>query len=300
MSHWHSLSVFGSVVEEGSFSAAAKKLELTQPTVSFHIDNLEKFFGCSLFQRTSRGVNLTVYGETLLRYTSRMNSQLEVAQNHIKSMLEGSAGKITFGASTIPAEYIVPSLIAEFLRSHPDIQFSMQTGDTKTILGQFENGAFPIAIIGAHPGPDYTCFPLLQDEMVLVAHPAVASGLPATPELSDILSRPFISRRSSSASMRSVQTELEHLGVSHTQMRIVLEVGGNEALKSAIINQVGLGFISKWAIQEELKASSLKIINIPGVNIARQFYVVCREPLIPTCFRLFWDYLIDRAAADNS
>ena len=85
MSFWQSLSVFGAVVEEGSFSGAAKKLDLTQPTVSFHIDNLEKNFGCPLFQRTSRGVTLTVYGDTLRNYTSKINVQLEEAHNHIKS-----------------------------------------------------------------------------------------------------------------------------------------------------------------------------------------------------------------------
>jgi molybdate transport repressor ModE-like protein len=65
MSQWQSLSVFLAVAEEGSFSGAAKKLEITQPTVSFHIDNLEKKLGCPLVERTAKGTTLTVYGEVL-------------------------------------------------------------------------------------------------------------------------------------------------------------------------------------------------------------------------------------------
>ena len=105
MSHWHSLSVFIGVAEEGSFSGAAKRLELTQPTVSFHIDSLEKKFGCPLFQRTAKGATLTVYGETLYQNTRIISSLLDETEKQLKAMREGAAGKILFGASSIPASW---------------------------------------------------------------------------------------------------------------------------------------------------------------------------------------------------
>ena len=97
--------------------------------------------------------------------------------------------------------------------------------------------------------------------------------------------------------MQAVKAALKDLGFSSIELRVVLEVGGNEALKSAVINKLGLGFISKWAVQEELKVGSLEIIDIPGVKITRQFYAVCRPPLVPTCFQLFWNFLTGCAAA---
>lgn len=292
MSHWQSLAVFSAVAEEGSFSGAAKKLELTQPTVSFHIDNLEKSFGCPLFQRTARGATLTVYGEVLFHNTCKINVQLAQTHNQIKAMVEGAAGKISFGASTVPAEYIVPRLVAEFLRDQPNLQFSLKTGDSQTILAGFANGDFPIAIVGTHPGDGYDVHPLWQDELILIAHPALRAGLGDSPDFAKLLAYPFVDRGVSSGSARSVYAELEKHGVSPSQLQVVLQVGGNEALKSAVLSQVGLGFISRWAVKEELKSGSLQIVNLPGLKITRQFYAVCRQPLIPTCVQNFWEFLL--------
>ncbi|MDR3592132.1 MAG: LysR family transcriptional regulator [Negativicutes bacterium] len=299
MSYWQSLAVFGAVVEEGSFSGAAKKLELTQPTVSFHIDNLERDFGCQLFQRTARGVTLTVYGEILLHHTSKINAQLSEAHNQIKAMLAGAAGTIALGASTIPAEYIVPQLIASFLRAQPGLRFSLHTGDSQTVLTGFASGDYPIAIVGTHPGNDHPVLELWPDELVLIAHPAICDQVGPAPSLAELLSFPFVARVVSSGSLRTVHAALESRGISPAQMRIVLEVGGNEALKSAVISQVGLAFISKWAIQQELQAGSLRIIDTPGLKIPRRFYAVCRQPLVPSCFQLFWDALAAEAAKNG-
>jgi len=299
MSYWQSIAIFGAVVEEGSFSGAAKKLELTQPTVSFHIDNLEKDFGCQLFQRTARGVTLTVYGEILLHHTGKINAQLLEAHNQIKAMLEGAAGKICLGASTIPAEYIIPQLIAAFLRTQPGLQFSLHSGDSQTVLAGFDSGNYPIAIVGTRPGGEHPVLELWHDELVLIASPAICARLGTAPPLTELFSYPFIARVVSSGSLRTVHAALESRGISPDQMRIILEVDGNEALKSAVISQLGLAFISKWAIQQELQAGTLQTIATPGLTIPRRFYAVCRQPLVPTCFQLFWDFLADQAAKNG-
>ncbi len=299
MSYWQSLAVFSAVVEEGSFSGAAKKLELTQPTISFHIDNLERDFGCQLFQRTARGVTLTVYGEVLLHHTGKINGQLSQAHNQIKAMLAGSAGTIALGASTIPAEYIVPRLIASFLRTQPELRVALHTGDSQTVLAGFASGNYPVAIVGTHPGDEHPVLALWPDELVLIAHPALCAKLGPAPSLTELLSYPFAARVESSGSLRTVHAALESRGISPAQMRIVLEVGGNEALKSAVISQIGLAFISRWAIQQELQTGALKVIDTPGLKIPRWFYAVCRQPLTPTCFQLFWDALAAEAAKNG-
>jgi len=296
MSHWQSLAVFSAVAEEGSFSAAAKKLDLTQPTVSFHIDNLEKDFGCQLFQRMARGVALTVYGTTLLHYTLKINTQLLEARNHLKAVMAGTAGNIIIGASTIPAEYILPALLAEFLRDHPALKISMSSGDSQTILADFAAGNFPIAIVGTHPGDGYPCLELWQDELVLIAHPEVCAELGTNPQMTELLALPFVARSGSSGSLHSVHAALENQGISPSSMRVILEVSGNEALKAAVINRTGLGFISEWAIRQEIQNGSLKVVPLPSLRIRRQFYAVCRQPLTPICLQLFWDFLSQQAS----
>jgi DNA-binding transcriptional LysR family regulator len=295
MPHWQSLAVFSAVAEEGSFSAAAKKLELTQPTVSFHIDNLERDFACPLFQRTARGVILTVYGETLLEYTRRINFQLVEAHHHLKAVMAGSSGKILLGASTIPEEYILPTLLAQFLRENPELTISVSGGDSQTILTGFKAGLYPIAIVGMHPGEGYPSLKLWQDELVLIAHPAASAAIGPKPALTDLLSFPLVVRSGSSGSLRSVHVALENRCIAPDKLRVVLEVAGNEALKAAVMNQVGFGFSSRWAIQQELAAGSLKIVPLPDLKIIRNFYAVCRQPLSPACLQRFWRFLSEQA-----
>jgi DNA-binding transcriptional LysR family regulator len=92
--------------------------------------------------------------------------------------------------------------------------------------------------------------------------------------------------------MRAVFSTLSARGFSRDRLRVAFQVGGNEALKAAIISQAGVGFISRWAIQEELAAGSLIVIPLPAVKIVRTFYAVCRPPLLPTCVQMFWDCLL--------
>jgi DNA-binding transcriptional LysR family regulator len=296
MSHWQSLSVFLAVAEEGSFSGAAKKLNLTQPTVSFHIDNLERRLGCPLVDRTTRGTSLTVYGELLYANTRKADDMLRMAENQLRAMVDGSAGRIAIGASTIPAEYILPALAAPFLQSHPDVEVDLRTGDSQTVLEVFHRGDLPIAVVGTRPGGDYEAHPLWQDELVLVAHPALAGSLGSAPAAEEILALPLVARGKTSGSMRAVTDALAAHGFDPGRLRIVLRVGGNEALKAAIVNRAGAGFVSRWAVKEELASGRLVAIDLPPLRIVRSFYAVCRPPLVPECVRLFWEYLLASAS----
>ena len=296
MSHWQSLSVFLAVAEEGSFSGAAKKLDLTQPTVSFHIDNLEKRLGCPLVERTARGANLTVYGEVLYGNTRKAEALLITTENQLKAMVAGASGRVIVGASTIPAEYILPGLIAAHLRQNPAVTVNLRTGDSQTMLDAFHRGELPIAVVGSRPAGDCEAHPLWQDELVLVAHPQLAARLREAPSPEDVLALPLVARSKTSGSMRAVYDAFSTHGIGPDNLRITFQVGGNEALKAAIVNQAGIGFISRWAVTGELEAGRLTIIHLPALKIVRRFYAVSRLPLVPECVKAFWDYLLTSAS----
>jgi len=289
MSYLHSLSVFFTVVENKSFSAAAKQLKLTQPTISFHIDNLEKKLGCPLFLRTAKGVSLTVYGQTLFDNTYKIHEIVNTTENQIKAMVAGSHGQIVIGASTIPGEYMLPKVVAQFLKEHPGLKVSLKAGNSASILSAYAKGEFPIAIVGVKP--NFEAFPLWQDELILAAHPSMAAEIPQNSHFTQICSHPFILREATSGTRSVLLESLNAHGITLKQLNIVLQVGSNEALKSALLTQLGLGFISKWAVQRELAEGRLIEIKLDGLRIDRTFYAIYREPLLPTCISLFWEYL---------
>ncbi|SCM79071.1 Transcriptional regulator, LysR family [uncultured Sporomusa sp.] len=292
MSYIQSLTVFLQVAEEGSFSAAAKKLALTQPTVSFHIDNLEKNFGCPLFTRTSKGVSLTIYGEKLYETTRTINSLVASTHSEIQAMTQGSRGRILLGASTIPADYILPPLLARFLSEHPGLTLSLVTGDSQTILKRFTQGEFPIAVIGSKPDDSLISQPLWTDALVLAAHPDFKPVSGTSPVKDWLPALPFILRKESSGTARSALDALARLGITADDLTVVMEAGSNQAIKAAIMNKIGVGFISAWAVESELASGQLIVLPLPGAAIKRQFYALSRQPLRPACLETFWQYLI--------
>ncbi len=292
MSYIQSLTVFLHVAEEGSFSAAAKKLALTQPTVSFHIDNLEKNFGSPLFTRTSKGVSLTIYGEKLYETTRTINGLVASTHNEIQAMAQGSAGRILLGASTIPADYILPPLLAGFLKDHNGLKVALVTGDSHTILEKFSQGEIPIAVIGAKPDDSLISQPLWKDNLVLAAHPDFKTVTHSSTAKDWLLTLPFILRKESSGTASSALDALGRLGIAPDDLSVVMEVGSNQAVKAAIMNKIGVGFISAWAVENELTSGQLITLPLPGPAIERQFYAICREPLRPACLELFWQYLV--------
>ena len=207
MSYLQSISIFWTVVNEGSFSSAAKRLSLTQPTISFHIDSLEKHFGCPLFTRTAKGVSPTIYGHTLYETTASIRILAEKGENEMHNLVAGTAGHLRIGASTIPAHYILPQIIGDFLRSRPGIKVSLVSGDSSSILRQFEHGELPIAIVGFPPDTRHS-LPIFHDELILVAHPEYP--VPEAVSSTTFLSLPLIVREPSSGSRKTLAEQLKY------------------------------------------------------------------------------------------
>jgi len=171
MIYLQALAVFLAVAEERSFSAAAKKLSLTQPTVSFHIDGMEKKFGCSLFVRTRRGADLTVYGRTLYENTRNIQDLLDRTERKIRDLCQGVAGHVSIGAGTVPGEYILPVLLAQFLRDHPTVCVNLIADDSQSIYQLWQEGKIPICIIGFCPIDQPQAVKVWSDEIVPVIAP---------------------------------------------------------------------------------------------------------------------------------
>ena len=286
-----SLSVFIAVAEEENFTAAAKKMRLTQPTISFHMDNLEKELGCTLFNRTSKGVTLTPYGHKLYESARIVDSIMKKTCGEVRRMAEGQAGHIYIGASTIPGEYILPRLISLFLSERKDIRFTLSTGNSGQVLDSFQEGAFALAVVGMRP-EKLEATPLWEDELILVGHPDLKLTF-GNPVSSDLARLPLVLRTEPSGSRKSVLDGLKKIGLDIDMLTLVMEVSGNQAMKSAIINRVGVGFISKWAVQEEIAAGKLSALNISGLHITRTFYLISNPLLSTTVVEQFADYLIN-------
>jgi DNA-binding transcriptional LysR family regulator len=270
------LETFCRVAELKSFSKAADDLFLTQPTISGHILSLENHLSLRLFDRTGREVRLTKAGEVFLRYASKIIASRKDLLNVLSEFSQGIRGEISLGASTIPGEYLLPKLIGDFKKEHPLFTLSLKIADTKKIVQFVLEGDVEFGMIGAklnHTSLRYEKYE--EDEIIVVApfsHPLTKKGKAG---LSDLLNEPWITREEGSGTQMAVEVALRRRGKSLRQFNGLTEMGSTSSMKEGVKAGLGLAFISKRAVGEELKQGLLSRIHVEGIDpIFRQFYIV--------------------------
>lgn len=298
MSYLQALAVFIAVAEEKSFSAAAKKLSLTQPTISFHIEGMERKFGCPLFIRTRRGSELTLYGRTLYENTRNVQELLDRTERKIRDLCHGVAGQVTIGAGTIPGEYILPPLLAAFLRDHPGVSVNLVSGDSRSIYNLWQSEKVPLCVVGFRPPEIDDARQIWSDELVPVISCRMICQLPLQFSPQDLCRYPLVLRQESSSSRSSVEQALKVFGIQLSDCNVALQVSGNEALKRAVLAGAGIGFVSRRVVESELNAGTLAILPIEGLSITRRFYALRHGNQEFPAAEALWEYLVTMAEAE--
>lgn len=271
------LETFCRVAKLKSFSKAAEDLFLTQPTVSGHILSLEKSLSLKLFDRTNREVQLTQAGQILLKYASTIMSTQKELLNALSEYSQGIRGELSIGASTIPGEYLLPKLIGDFKKKRPNSLISLKIADTKEVVQYILKFNVEFGIIGAmlnHPSLQYEKFE--GDEIIVISPPHYPFQIQKKrPTLKDLLKEPWIIREEGSGTQMTVEKALKRIGMSLKQFNVVMEMGSTLSVKEGVKARLGLAFISKRAVQEELEGNLLSQIEINGIEpISRQIYIV--------------------------
>jgi DNA-binding transcriptional LysR family regulator len=273
------LETFCRVAALKSFSRAADDLFLTQPTVSGHILSLERSLSLRLFDRTGREIRLTKAGEMFLRYASKILAVRKDLLNALSEFSQGIRGELSLGASTIPGEYLLPRLMGDFKREHPRFTLSLKISDTKDIVQELLQGHIEFGMIGAkvdHPSLHYEKFQ--EDEIIVIA----PSDHPLTRKRSvgfeDLLKEPWIIREEGSGTQMTVERVLRKKGKSLKDFNVAIEMGSTSSVKEGVKAKLGLAFISRRAVEEELNRNLFTSITLEGLeSISRQIYIVSQR-----------------------
>ncbi|HQI81452.1 MAG TPA: selenium metabolism-associated LysR family transcriptional regulator [Deltaproteobacteria bacterium] len=275
------LEAFTRLVEERSFSEAARRMLLTQPSLSKHIRNLEDLADCALINRNRAGISLTPEGSILYGYARRILRLRDEAREKIDLARESVSGLIFSAASTIPATYLLPPVLTALRKSHPDIRVHVTTGDTDSVIHMILAGQAEIGFIGS-PVQDrrLASEPVWDDELVLVAcahHPWAGSrGV----DVADLAREPFVMREKGSGTRAVFERHLQtvHAPVLE-QFHIVCEMGSSEAVKEAVIAGLGVSVLSIHAVRREIELGILARVRIRGLEIRRPFHLIRKRQL---------------------
>lgn len=291
------IETFVEVVRLESFSKAAEKLFITQPTVSNHITALEKEVGSDLIDRSGRLFRITPTGQILYEHAEKIIDQINNAKYEIDAYDQGLQGKISILSSSIPREYILPDLIKSFLEEHPKISFSLQGSDSKEAIKRILTYENDFAIVGKmNDNPKLDFVKLVKDSSVLIVPNDKFENLENgdTVKFEDILDESFILREYGSASLETIINAIYQSSKDARKLRIVGTCDDNEAIKSLVSKGVGLSFMNKIAIERDIKEKRFKYLNIKGVDFSRDFYFLYHreKPLSPLGKR-FKEFVLD-------
>jgi len=269
------LQTFLVVVDEGSFSAGARRLGITQPSVSEQIHALEEYLGQPLFLRQGRRTTLTVAGQRLREHGTRVIRALETLERDLAALRDGTGGVLTLVASPVPGESVLPRLLPLFQARHPGSVARLAIADTRTAIGRLLRQEVELAVIGG-PFQHERCQVevLGRNELVPIApldHPLLrVTGLTAA----RLAEEPLVLREEGSGARMAVIAAFEAAGVPSERVRVVAELGSTEAVLTAVGAGLGIGFVSVYALVGDRSCPTLRVPNVVDLAPGRDLVLV--------------------------
>jgi molybdate transport repressor ModE-like protein len=260
------------VERQGSLSAAAQAIGIGQPSASQHMRLLEAASGQRLVERNGRGSRLTEAGRILAARAAQALSSLGAAEEELASLAGLQTGTIHIGASTAPGVYLLPGTLGCFRREYPGVTIEVEVAASSEILDRLLRGRVQLALVGAtEADPRIQLDPFLDDEVVGVAKPGLvplADGALAPERLAEFL---LLDREPGSGTQRLVDDELRAAGVEPAGR---WELGSSEAIKRAAREGLGVAFLSRYSVAEEVERGDLESFRLAGRAPMRRCFSV--------------------------
>lgn len=269
------LEIFAKVAELGSFSRAAEALYLTQPTVSEHVRALEDELGVQLLDRLGRGTTTTRAGELLLGYARRLLALGREARQAMDQFQGRMLGELVVGGSTIPGEYLLPSLVGQFKHRYPEISICLLIGSSQQVSGWVEDGRVEAGVVGARPtARALEAAPLTADELMLIMPVGHRWAGRSEVALAELRAEPMIVRERGSGSREALERALAQVELDLSAFRIVGEMGSTQAIKRAVSAGLGVALVSGRAVEDACRVGFLTCAAMADLKISREFYLV--------------------------
>lgn len=276
------IRVFRTVAHHLNFSRAAEELLLTQPAVTQQVKALEDEIGVPLFDRSGGRVALTAGGKVLLPFADKMK---EISDQAFAAVAEASgeqAGELAIGASQTIGQYLLPHFVAGFGKAYPRIRIIARSGNTEAMLDALLAHEIQLALIeGPEKRKDLNIEPFLQDHMVLVV-PVSHEWADNEVDVKALKEQPLLMREFGSGSRRVVEKAIVAAGLQKKDLKIQMELDSTEGLLSAVEAGLGVTFVSRWAVRNQLTLGTLKIAHIRGLKLSREFSIAYPAGPSPT------------------
>ncbi len=270
----HQLNVFLVAAETLNFTQAAQKLGMSQPSVSQHIQNLERFFNTTLFIRSTRNLQLTDAGIALLPLSREMVKQSIRIEETMASLQGEVFGHLMVGCSTTPGKYVLPPLLTRFHNEFAKVRITCQVSPQSEAIEKLSEGYVNFALTSQTVDPckhvEFRKF--IRDEIILIAplnHPwATQESIDAD----DLFGEDFLMREPESGTGIAVNAALSQLDIDTGALTTLMTLGNSEAIALSVQEGLGVGFVSEIVVTK-LGKGRVASIKVDKLEICRDIYI---------------------------
>jgi DNA-binding transcriptional LysR family regulator len=275
------LETFLEVARTLSFSRAAEKRFRTQPAISSQIRALEEEIKAQLFDRSGGKVSLTAAGKAFQQYAEEALNARRATIAALAEMERVPRGELVVAANEGVCLHVLPEVFAEFKRAYPKVAVSIQRSEYARIIETVLDNSVDFGVVSL-PIPDkrFESVMIHRDELVLITpagHPLAASTRKKSsvppPTLPEVAQYPLVMPK-----VGRTRDALE--AVFHgrgLKMNIAMELDSSELLKRFVAANVGVGFIARSNVQEDVRAGVLAAITMPDVQVRRDLALIFRK-----------------------
>jgi DNA-binding transcriptional LysR family regulator len=266
-------------------------LHTSQPTVSEHLQNLEHSLACRLFDRLGRGIHATAEADLLYPRALAILADIDQLKEEVAAVGRRVVGELLVGASTIPGEYLLPSIAAAFKKKYPEVSFAIRIADSAAIIRAVVAGELLLGVVGARPSSHgLICEVFCQDELALVASPKME--LTAVTSVAELLKIPFLLREEGSGTRKHIERAFAKHHITLDQLTVAAVLGSTNAIKEAVKAGLGCAILSRYAVEDDVARGKLQQIALPKLDLRRDFYLVtAKKRSLPHHYQVFLETL---------
>lgn len=252
------------VGRRGSISAAADACRIGQPSATKHLKTLEAAVGASLVERNGRSSRLTEAGEVVAAHGLRVLDTLDAMQEDLRALHSAERGTLTLAASTTPGSYVLPSILQCFADRHPQVDVDVVIGSSAWVAERVARREVQLGLAGEVEMPDgVLAEPFLNDEVIGIAAPGRLKLKRGRVALGGLAAETLLVRERGSSTRAVAERYLARVGY-HPAKR--WELDSNEAIKRSVQAGLGIGFLSRLVVEDELGRGDLVGFQIEGAE----------------------------------
>lgn len=287
------LESFIAIVKYNSFSKAARELYLTQPTISNHIQNLEKDLGIILFDRKGKSIELTFEGKIFNEHARNILKKRDEALFELNDMKGKYEILLELPASSVPEETVLPKIISEFITLFPGIKFKIHHLDSADVLDAIRDNKYSLGFVGVKPSPEFESKKVFKDKMVIIG-PASAFT-PKELTFDEILALPLIMREEGSGSGKIFSNELENRKLSVKNLKVAVVCENFATMKKLVSCGVGYAIVPNSYAKELFLDKNISVHQIKDISTERDFYFVALKSAILNPLELkFKEFILNK------